>query len=395
MSKIVPGAAFWLSAGAVAAAAVAGFLHWEASRLDAAIQALDGRTVEGGVVRVAERGRTWLSRELDVSYEVGGDALHWRGTAAVGWGARARLKLDTAQGIGRFIPAMGIENWNDEWVIETAPTGSLRRLEWTLKPLAVGDCAVDGMRIRTDLQHWSWEADGFRCRAPEGQAADGDQPAVAAKLEAFRATGEQGVRMQVKTGPFLLNGISARGFQMDYAVETKSKRPGEGAGVLDDAVRTEIIAMEVMNPEAGGEAWDRFAVKSRLSGVSSELLERLRIVSGAAFLGGLTDAQLNAALAALESAFVSDGLVWDLEEAILVQKGQAARLAGRLAYAGPASPGDAPTLGAFTISVPDAMLDEEEKVQASDGSLRREGDFWVSNIEITTEHLLANGIVIF
>ena len=31
---------------------------------------------------------------------------------------------------------------------------------------------------------------------------------------------------------------------------------------------------------------------------------------------------------------------------------------------------------------------------AADGSMRLEGDFWVSSLELTTEHLIANDVVI-
>lgn len=202
--------------------------------------------------------------------------------------------------------------------------------------------------------------------------------------------------MNLKTGAFLLGGVSGKRFALAYGLEPeKPKAKDEGAGVLDDVRRTETVTLEIMNPTSEGSTWDRFAMTSRLTGISDELLRRMRVVSAGAVLGGLTEAQLLAAFSALEDAFMRDGLVWELDEALLARDGNAARMAGRLAYVGPEHPGAAPTLGRFTISVPDAMLGEKWKTEAAaDGSMRLEGDFWVSSLELTTEHLIANDVVI-
>lgn len=394
MTRRVPGTGFWVGLAVAAGAATAGFLHWEGMKLDEALHAADGVTLEGGVVRVTEKSRTWLSRELDVAFEVGGDALYWRGEASVGWGAKTRLTLDTTKGLGRFIPAMGVRNWSDEWLVESSPLGEPSSFTWTVKPFGLDGCAVDGVRLRTNLNTWSLEADGFRCQqvSPEGEASG----PIVAKLEGLRATGERNRAMTVKTGAFLLGDVSGQRFALTYGAEEKPKSKEGGAGVLDDLHRTETVSLEIMNPASQGNRWERFAMTSRLTGVTPALIERLRVAGAGAVLGGLTEAQLMAALSALETAFVRDGLVWELDEAVLVEEGAAARMAGRLAYGGVSEPGAAPTLGRFTISVPDKMFDDVWKKEAAeDGSMRREGDFWVSNLELTTEHLLANGVVIF
>lgn len=393
MTRRVPGTGFWVGLAVAAGAAAAGFLHWESVKLDDGLREADGITLEGGVVRVTEKSRTWLTRELDVAYEVGGDALHWRGSASVGWGGKIALKLDTAKGLGRLIPAMGVQDWADEWLITSSVTGEPKDFTWTVKPFRLEGCAFDGMRLRTNMRTWSFEADGFRCQAPAAGGADGP---VVAKMEMLRATGEHYKTLNLKTGAFLLGGVSGKRFALAYGLEPeKPKAKDEGAGVLDDVRRTETVTLEIMNPTSEDTTWDRFAMTSRLTGISDELLRRMRVVSAGAVLGGLTEAQLLAAFSALEDAFMRDGLVWELDEALLARDGNAARMAGRLAYVGPERPGAAPTLGRFTISVPDAMLGEKWKTEAAaDGSMRLEGDFWVSSLELTTEHLIANDVVI-
>lgn len=379
----VPGAAFWIGLCAVAAAGTAGFLHWEASMLDDAIRELDGTSVEGGTLRITETGRTWLSRGVEVVFDLG-EPIVLRGTARVGWGATMRLSLDETRGLGRWISAVGIRNWQDEAELVFGPTGKPKSLSWTLQPFTLGDCAVKGMRLRRMGEHWSFESDGLACKAQHSS----DE----VRLANLRATGEFGKRMTLSTGAFAYAGMKGQSYRFEYVLEPVQKKKQTGLGVLDD-VRTDRFSFEFTNLEDDEERWDRLGVKSRVLGATDELFEDFRVVMLSLVLGSDS---LQTIFPAIEDAFVSKGLVWELDEAVLTQEGCTARMAGRLAYGGMSSPGAAPTLGVFTLSVPDKMIGEDFRSQITeDGTMRREGDFWISNLELTTEHLLANGIVIF
>lgn len=407
----------------LAAAAGIGLVYYEGRTYDAEVARLIERAkAEGFDVSYVESERTFLGRTFRLGLTEAGESLYWTGNTRFGWGVKSRLALDQTEGLGTLLAKAGVRGFEDELVLSWSPFGSLRPVTWRGSAFAWHDESFGTT--------WSFGEQTISV----SPAGDGAYPTIAYAFEGVRVKdtdvleGAEERKVWTELGPVRLDyrGLADEGADMTLTIERAavtddfsagkttlayrlervkdkaSTSEGQtGGGVLDTVESepnyTENVMLTVEKPVVNGVANDRFSVRARLTGLTAGMIEEFAAIGTGVFLGGLTEQQLFTALGAVQNAFVTGGLVWELDECVLTRGDAAASLTGHLAYEAPdaTTSGASPRLGAFQMSIPETFVHPDAvAAPLAQGAVKLVDGNLVSHFEIFADRITANGVLL-
>lgn len=404
----------------LAAAAGIGLVYYEGRTYDAEVARLIERAkAEGFEVSYVESERTFLGRVFRVGLTEAGESLYWTGSTRFGWGVESRLSLDQTEGLGTLPEQAGVRGFEDELVLSWGPFGAMRPVTWRGSAFALHDESL-GTTWSIGEQTISFTP-----------ADEGELPTIAYTLEGVRVEdttpveGAKEPKVWTEIGPVRLDyrgisddeadmtltieratvtddfsaGKTTLAYRLERMKEKAASHEGQtGGGVLDtvesEATYAENVTLSMEKPVVNGVANDRFSVRARLTGLTTGMINEFASIGAGVFLGGLSEAQLLTALGAVQNAFVTGGLAWELDECALTRGDATASFTGRLAYESPdaTTPGAAPRLGAFQMSIPESFV-QSDAVAAplAQGAVKLVDGNLVSHFEIFADRITANG----
>lgn len=330
----------------------------------------------------------------------------WTGRADLGYGVKASASLDMSSGLGAMLEAAGVRGYRDEVLVKVGLTGQVSEALWRVPQgftvsEANASCRVDPVTLLTkpkkDGYAGTLTVKGLACQAsaPAGFIVAGESFSVKDLSVEVDGRSDGHEQTTVRTGAVTGQDFAAES-TVAHATVAPSKKPAKPRSNGEPQRAWEqTYSFEAVKPLVDGRQGERFVFKSRLTGLTDELVE-----SGAAFLqmaalGGapMQNASLLVGLGLLQDAFVKGGLAWDLDACDWTMNGKTARVAGRLAYQAPEKPGAPMHIGAFSLSIPQEMTKPDDlAVPVARGQMKLVDGNFTTEIVITGTGVTANGV---
>lgn len=439
-----------IGAAAIAAAAAGGWaysVHEAGARLDLMLSGLSAEPlwntyrVEGEVLE-----RTFASRRFRIQVDDGASPLYFIGTAEFGLlGGVVKVKTDVSQGAAAMLDDAGIAGFADELTVTTGLLGGVKQIVYELDKLryqhpSSGEAldfagmtieakplGKDGWQVNAALPGLTASAGGqtvfawkdlsavYEEEAPSG-SAKASQAASGGVLSAQEEIDDAGLlraqRLVVRSGEMQseLGRFAGAELEMTLAPQQTDKAQGEKAEKAESSPRwQETMRLSLDAPlgptlSAYDLKPDRLTGAMRITGITQAFVDGLAALSAGLLVG--TNLEPIYALSLFQNAVLNDGLAWHLDDFTISQgsdsltmtgwlacrQDDAAVLFGNLGAAGQPEV----TLGSFSFRATPAMLSDRLVGEAlQDGTLKRIDNALVSDIQVTSERVTANGVPIF
>lgn len=330
----------------------------------------------------------------------------WNGTADLGYGVDVHASLDMSSGFGALLESAGIRGYRDEVLVKIGLTGQVSQALWRVPngftvSEANASCRIEPVTLLSKPQKGGYAGTltvkGLACESLGSAGAFGAGQAFSVKDlsvdVAGRADGSE--ETTVRTGALAADGLAAESTVAHATVALSKEKAKPRSNGEPQRAWDHVYSFEAVKPQAAGRTGDRFIFKSRLTGLTDEIVESGTAFLQMAALGGapMQNASLLVGLGLLQDAFVKGGLAWDLDACDWTMGGKTARLAGRLAYQAPQKSGDPMQIGAFSLSIPQEMTKPDDlAVPVARGQMKLIDGNFVSEIRITSEGATANGV---